>query len=119
MRLEQPGGLEGLRSLHRPEVLGITGYPTIGHVRDAPCQRPAWNATDVAIDLGQQPLDQARARKRAHRVMHQDGFDLFCVDPGSEHLETGELRTMPHVTTRDDRPELGESFLEALTRVKV
>ena len=59
------------------------------------------------------------ARKRAHRIVHQDAFDLFCVDPGGERLETGKLGTMPHVTTRHDRAELGESSLQAFARVKV
>src|SRR5206468_8236423 len=111
--------LEDLRSLHRPEVFGITGYPTIGHVHNAPRQRLARNAANGPINLGQQPLDQARARKWAHRVMYQDGFDLFRVDPGSDRLETGELRTMPHIATGDDRAQLGESSLQAFARVKV
>src|SRR2546430_15189834 len=119
VRLEQPGRLEGLRCLHSPKVLGITGYPTIGDVHDAPGKRQARNTANRAIGLGQQSLDQAMARKRAYRVVHQDLFDLFSVDPGSERLETGKFGTMPHVAASDDHAELGESFLQAFARAKV
>src|SRR2546425_9747379 len=68
VRLQQPGRLKGLRCLHRPKVLGIAGYPTIGDVRDAPGKRQARNAANRTIGLGQQSPDQAMARKRAYRV---------------------------------------------------
>src|SRR5438128_3610450 len=53
VRLEQPGRLEGLWRLYRPEVFGITRYPAIGDMRDAPCKRQARNAANRAIGLGQ------------------------------------------------------------------
>ena len=88
-------------------------------MRDTSRQRQARNAADRAIGLGQQPLDQTMARKRAYRVMHQDRLDLSSVDPGRERLEAGKFGTMPHVTAGNDHTELGESFLQAFAHANV
>src|ERR1700693_1320098 len=116
VRFEQPGGLEDLRRLHRPEVGRVAGNPaTFGEDRRRG-NPEAGDASDRLSQSGQKALDESLAGKRPYRIVDQYGVDPPSVDVSGKRLDTGKFGSVTDVAAAHTPAKLGKAAFQRFAR---
>src|SRR3984893_17823834 len=119
VRFEQPGRLEGLRRLHRPEVWRVSSDPSVSHQRGGSPHRESRDKADCMGDAGNQPLNQGGAGKGSDGVMDEHGVDFAGVDAGRERAQARKFGAMALVATGHHRGELPKAGPEWLASCEI
>jgi len=114
MCFEQPGRLERLWGLHRPEISRVSGDPAVGHLGGRSRYWKSRDATDSLNHAGNQSINQRAARKRTDGVVDEHGVDLAGVDLGRERAKTGKFGSMSHVPAGDEHGQFSKTLAEGL-----